>query len=175
MEPWAGPRGAGGAPWCRHITGYPHWPCPTPESPPKPPPLQAAFPGEELVVFEGGLPPAEAISLFQRARVVLGPHGAGLSHALFSAPGTALVEFLFLVRAGWWSQQRGSCTLLATTKTEGGSAPVCFGTWPSSALPGSRAQACRCCVAAAGTADVTAEREQGPGAPSTPCLSHKKF
>ena len=30
----------------------------------------------------------DTISLFQRARVVLGPHGAGLSHILFSAPGT---------------------------------------------------------------------------------------
>ena len=30
----------------------------------------------------------DTISLFQRARVVLGPHGAGLSHIIFSAPGT---------------------------------------------------------------------------------------
>ncbi len=47
-------------------------------------------------MFKGGLAPTEAISLFQHARVVLGPHGAGLAHALFSAPGTLLVEFLFL-------------------------------------------------------------------------------
>lgn len=47
-------------------------------------------------MFRGGLAPEDAIALFQRAKVVLGPHGAGLSHALFSAPGTALVEFHFL-------------------------------------------------------------------------------
>jgi len=58
--------------------------------------LRAAFPGHPIEVFTGGVSPAEAIALFQRARVVVGPHGAGLSHILFSAPGTAVVEFLFL-------------------------------------------------------------------------------
>lgn len=58
-----------------------------------PPPLlaaaiRAAFPQQQLVVYSGGLAAADTIALFQRARVVLGPHGAGLSHILFAAPGT---------------------------------------------------------------------------------------
>lgn len=61
--------------------------------------LGALLPSEQLVVFNGSLGAAETIKLFQRAKVVMGPHGAGLSHALFSAPGTTVVEFLFLVRA----------------------------------------------------------------------------
>ncbi|KAL4425168.1 hypothetical protein ABPG75_009184 [Micractinium tetrahymenae] len=58
--------------------------------------IRAAFPEQEVAVFKGDLPPQETIELFQRARLVVGPHGAGLSHILFSAPGTTVVEFLFL-------------------------------------------------------------------------------
>jgi capsular polysaccharide biosynthesis protein len=58
--------------------------------------LRAAFPANPIVVFKGGVAPADAISLFQRSRVVVGPHGAGLAHSLFCAPGTAVVEFLFM-------------------------------------------------------------------------------
>eukprot|EP00798_Chlamydomonas_sp_ICE-L_P012641 gene12641-15875_t len=43
--------------------------------------LKRAYPDEEL---------------FRRAKVVVGMHGAGLSHIIFSAPGTAVVEFLFM-------------------------------------------------------------------------------
>lgn len=52
--------------------------------------IRAAFPTQQVVMYSGadGLSAAETIALFQRARVVLGPHGAGLSHILFSAPGT---------------------------------------------------------------------------------------
>ena len=58
--------------------------------------IRAAFPDKSLVVYDGTASPADTITLFQRARVVLGPHGAGLSHILFSAPGTAVIEFLFM-------------------------------------------------------------------------------
>eukprot|EP00887_Chlorella_sp_A99_P003387 scaffold7.g3387.t1 len=58
--------------------------------------VRGAFPGLRLAVHRGDLPAADAIELFQRAKVIIGPHGAGLSHALFAAPGTTLVEFLFL-------------------------------------------------------------------------------
>jgi hypothetical protein len=38
----------------------------------------------------------EALRLFGCGQVVLGPHGAGLSNILFSAPGTTVIEFLFM-------------------------------------------------------------------------------
>ena len=54
------------------------------------------FPASELRVFAGEESVADTISLFRRAKVVVGMHGAGLSHSIFSAPGTAVVEFLFM-------------------------------------------------------------------------------
>ena len=54
------------------------------------------FPASELRVFAGEESVADTISLFRRAKVVAGMHGAGLSHSIFSAPGTAVVEFLFM-------------------------------------------------------------------------------
>jgi capsular polysaccharide biosynthesis protein len=50
--------------------------------------MQATFPGVPLVVFKGDKPAAEIITMFQQAQVIMGPHGAGLSHMLFAAPGT---------------------------------------------------------------------------------------
>ena len=58
--------------------------------------IRASFPGTPVLVYEDAMSPEASISLFQRAKVVLGPHGAGLSHILFSAPGTAVIEFLFM-------------------------------------------------------------------------------
>lgn len=43
-------------------------------------------------MFKGDTAPSETIELFQRARLVMGPHGAGLSHIVFSAPGTTGAE-----------------------------------------------------------------------------------
>ena len=37
-----------------------------------------------------------SLSWLASPQVIIGPHGAGLAHALFAAPGTTLVEFLFL-------------------------------------------------------------------------------
>jgi len=50
----------------------------------------------ELVVFRRGWSAQDTIKLFERAAVILGPHGAGLTNSLFSAPGTRLIEFLYL-------------------------------------------------------------------------------
>ena len=58
--------------------------------------LEAAYPDHEVVVYQSGPPLDEVIALFQRAAVIIGPHGAGLSHLLFAAPGTRVVEFLFM-------------------------------------------------------------------------------
>jgi len=58
--------------------------------------IRDSFPGTPVVVYERSMSPDASIALFQRAKIVIGPHGAGLSHILFSAPGTAVIEFLFM-------------------------------------------------------------------------------
>eukprot|EP01023_Acetabularia_acetabulum_P033992 TRINITY_DN31907_c0_g1_i2.p1 TRINITY_DN31907_c0_g1~~TRINITY_DN31907_c0_g1_i2.p1 ORF type:complete len:599 (-),score=118.61 TRINITY_DN31907_c0_g1_i2:170-1966(-) len=59
--------------------------------------IKKQYPKEQLVVFEGSdMNIKDTIDLFKRAKVVMGPHGAGLSHILFSAPNTHVVEFLFM-------------------------------------------------------------------------------
>jgi hypothetical protein len=50
----------------------------------------------QLYTFTGEESVQETIQLFRRAKVVAGMHGAGLSHIAFSAPGTAVVELLFM-------------------------------------------------------------------------------
>lgn len=58
---------------------------------------QAVSPlGLEVVVHRRGLSAGDSIALFQRARMVVGPHGAGLSHIVFCAPGTAVLELAFV-------------------------------------------------------------------------------
>ena len=58
--------------------------------------LQATFPEEKIVKFDGTKDARANIELFKRAKAVVGPHGAGLSHIIFSAPGTKVVEFIFM-------------------------------------------------------------------------------
>ncbi len=58
--------------------------------------IAAQFPQAKLQVYSGKESVSETVQLFRRARVVVGMHGAGLSHIVFSAPGTAVVEFLFM-------------------------------------------------------------------------------
>ena len=58
--------------------------------------ISSQFPTAKLEVYSGTETVADTISLFRRAKVVVGMHGAGLSHSIFSAPGTAVVEFLFM-------------------------------------------------------------------------------
>lgn len=55
---------------------------------------------EELLTARGfrilhleAMPWQEQIAAFRAARLVVGPHGAGLSNLVFSAPGTTLIEF----------------------------------------------------------------------------------
>lgn len=45
------------------------------------------------VVDPAGMSIPEQVALFSRASAVVGPHGAGLTNLLFSAPGTQVVEF----------------------------------------------------------------------------------
>ena len=91
-------------------------PCPAPAA------IHAAFPQQQLVVFSGDLDAQQTIALFQRARVILGPHGAGLSHTLFAAPGTtgtmrALLAVplvpgwlpLLMANSGWGPDVLPSC------------------------------------------------------------------
>ena len=58
--------------------------------------LEAAFPNEEVVVYDNIDDVSELVDLFKRAKVIMGPHGAGLSHMLFAAPGTHVLEFQFM-------------------------------------------------------------------------------
>ena len=44
------------------------------------------------IVDPAGMSVAEQVKLFSQARFVAGPHGAGLTNLLFSAPGTRVVE-----------------------------------------------------------------------------------
>lgn len=49
---------------------------------------------DKLVVFTGtNLSVKQQIDIFRHARLVMGPHGAGLTNILFCAPGTKIVEF----------------------------------------------------------------------------------
>lgn len=58
--------------------------------------LQESLPEDTIVVYKGDLTAKETIALFERAKLVIGFHGAGLTHVLFSAPGTVLIELTFL-------------------------------------------------------------------------------
>ncbi len=58
--------------------------------------LQAAFPTLRVALHSRKLSASASATLFSRAAAVVGPHGAGLSHILFCAPGTAVVELVFM-------------------------------------------------------------------------------
>eukprot|EP00963_Diacronema_lutheri_P003604 scaffold285_cov330-Pavlova_lutheri.AAC.122 len=58
--------------------------------------IKDEFPEDEVVVYTSISDAREVIDLFKHAKLVVGPHGAGLSHILFAAPGTPVVEFLFM-------------------------------------------------------------------------------
>lgn len=58
--------------------------------------LRAAYPNEKVVVYENVDDVHDLVALFRRAKVILGPHGAGLSHMLFAEPGTHVIEFQFM-------------------------------------------------------------------------------
>jgi hypothetical protein len=52
-------------------------------------------PGDTLVEFKGSSGNYDDdLKLFQRARVVVGPHGGGLANAVLCKPGTALIELM---------------------------------------------------------------------------------
>lgn len=58
--------------------------------------IEKEFPDDEVVVYTSSSNAKEVIDLFKHAKLIVGPHGAGLSHILFAAPGTPVVEFLFM-------------------------------------------------------------------------------
>jgi hypothetical protein len=58
--------------------------------------LEVSFPEEKVVVYNSMDDISSLVHLFQRAKVIIGPHGAGLSHMLFAAPGTHVLEFQFM-------------------------------------------------------------------------------
>lgn len=53
--------------------------------------LLAALPGFEPIVLSS-LSPGEQITAISEAAVIAGPHGAGLSHAVFAQPGATIIE-----------------------------------------------------------------------------------
>ncbi|KXZ48396.1 hypothetical protein GPECTOR_28g803 [Gonium pectorale] len=63
---------------------------------------EAEAAGLRLVVHDGrpDLTAQDTIDMFRRAKVVMGPNGAGLAHMLFAAPGTPLVELMFINNTG---------------------------------------------------------------------------
>lgn len=60
--------------------------------------LKAAFPMEKFLIVKQSDTPAGlyTLEIFRRAKIILGPHGAGLSNMVFAAPGTTLIEIVFL-------------------------------------------------------------------------------
>lgn len=53
--------------------------------------LQAAFPEETWVVFDS-MPFDQCVRLFDRAKLIVGAHGAGLSNMMFARKGTPVIE-----------------------------------------------------------------------------------
>ena len=53
--------------------------------------LQATFPEEKVVVYDNIDDVPTLVNLFKRAKVIMGPHGAGLSHMLFSCSASITV------------------------------------------------------------------------------------
>lgn len=50
--------------------------------------MKQFMPDEKIVVYESSSDLEKVIELFQKAKMVVGPHGAGFSHIIFTAPGT---------------------------------------------------------------------------------------
>jgi hypothetical protein len=55
--------------------------------------LQMRYPTLEWVVYDH-LSPSETASLFSKAAIIAGPHGAGFTNMLFSAKGIQILEFM---------------------------------------------------------------------------------
>ena len=71
----------------------------------------------ELVVFDGSAGVEETIGLFQRAILVIGPHGAGMTNMLWTQEGTKVIEFLHLSYPllCYWHMAAGTPIFEATT------------------------------------------------------------
>lgn len=68
---------------------------------------------DKLIVFKGSnLHVNDQIDIFRKARLVIGPHGAGLTNILFCAPGTIIVEFPVLPAAlNFFAHLAAACDL----------------------------------------------------------------
>ncbi|MCR9138476.1 MAG: glycosyltransferase family 61 protein [Alphaproteobacteria bacterium] len=64
----------------------------------------AASYGLELRIFGGKGNWDEDLALFRRAKIVLGPHGAGLANIAFCAPGTHVIEFVPISEADFTAE-----------------------------------------------------------------------
>ena len=53
--------------------------------------LKARFPTEQFVIFDT-LPFDKTVQLFERAKLIIGAHGAGLSNMMFGAKKTPIIE-----------------------------------------------------------------------------------
>jgi len=53
--------------------------------------LKYRFPQEKWVVFDS-MPFENAVQIFQRAKMIIGPHGAGLSNMIFAPKGIPIIE-----------------------------------------------------------------------------------
>ena len=58
--------------------------------------IRQRFPASELYVYTGTESVAQTVRLFRRASVVVGIHGAGLSHLVFAPRRAVVVELLFM-------------------------------------------------------------------------------
>ena len=56
--------------------------------------LVESFPSLNFIEFTGSLHQAEAIRLFARARLVIGPHGSGLTNILWCTKGAVILEMM---------------------------------------------------------------------------------
>jgi hypothetical protein len=59
------------------------------------PRLQTALPSYEMALYYGNESVQDTLRLFGRSSLVIGYHGAGHANALFSPPGSVIVEFAF--------------------------------------------------------------------------------
>jgi hypothetical protein len=55
--------------------------------------LQSKYPHLQWVIYDV-MSPTDTADLFSKAKIIIGPHGAGFTNMLFSAPGLHVIEFM---------------------------------------------------------------------------------
>ena len=79
--------------------------------------LERVFPDEKIVKYNSESDVDAIIALFQRAKLVIGPHGAGFSHILFTAPGTKVANICKLKKKGPWAVLHGKQSTVRAWKS----------------------------------------------------------